>query len=85
VFLYPCCVEDSEKFIVNNKLKTPEGKKIGLVNQEKYRKYGKGRVRTGNCEGYILKLEPGCILFFRQDIIHGGSGKKIVYYLIKIK
>jgi hypothetical protein len=56
-----------------------------LVNQEKYRKYGEGKLRTGNCKGYILKLEPGCILFFRQDMIHGGSGKKIDYYKIKIK
>ncbi len=64
-------------------MKTPEGKKIGLVNQEKYRIYGKGKVRTGNCKGYILKLEPGCILFFRKNIIHGSSGKKTAYYLIK--
>ena len=41
VFLYPSCVEDSKKFIVDEKLACPEGKQSGLVNQLEYREFGK--------------------------------------------
>ena len=82
VFLYPSCVEDSKKFIVDEKLACPEGKQSGLVNQLKYREYGKKGCCTDNCGGYILKLKPGHILFFRQDIINGGSGKNFDINLI---
>ena len=75
VYLYPCCVEDSQKFVVDNKLICPEGKLIGLVKEFTYRKYGKKRCYVGNCGGYVLMLKPGEILYFRQDLIHGGSGK----------
>jgi hypothetical protein len=48
---------------------------IGLSKEFNYRKYGKKRCYVGNCGGYVLMLKTGEILYFRQDLIYGGSGK----------
>ena len=53
-----------------------------LENDLVYRKYGKHKVRTGT-KGHILRLCPGSILFFRQNIIHGGYGN--IYRKLSLK
>ncbi len=63
-------------FIVKKDMKS-------LENDSAYRKYGKQKVRTGTTKGHILRLCPGSILFFRQDIIHGGSGN--IYRKLSLK